>query len=212
MHTIDTSQTDQFRRIRCDQFLQPRELFLAEQAPRWIFTIVKTLKRTPTRVIPNIDILRTPPQPRIQNGQGEIAIRHFPSTPFFGIRHRINGFRSRHQMMHNLKISLHVRRVLSQSIHRSDNDLLGPLNIIHSVIVIAWIDHIPVAHTLPPTRRTANRVLYHLVRIVRAGWIQGQFHIPDIILPDHHLKVIVLEMLIRAFRRLIPKLPLRSTT
>jgi len=112
--------------------------------------------------------------------------------------------------MHNLKIALHIFRVLPQSLYLSDDDLLGTFHIVHSIVMVTRIDDVPVPHALPSTGRTANRMFHDLIGIVGTRRIQYQLHIPNIILPYHNLEVIVLQVLIRSLRGLVPELPFAS--
>ena len=109
--------------------------------------------------------------------------------------------------MHNLKIPPHILDVLTQPLHTADGQLFRTFDVVHAVVMIARIDDVPVSHHLPPTCGTADALSDNPVGVISTGWIQYQFHVPDIVFPDHGLKIVVFQVLVGSGGRLIPHLP-----
>ena len=166
VHAVDPRQADQRRGIGADRLAQPRELFLAQQAPRDIAPVVEALLLTPALVVPNVRVLAGAPQARVQDQQAEIAVGHLPAPPLL----RVHGGRRRlvssDQVVHDLEVAPHVVAILAQILVRPDGNLLGALDIVHAVVVIAGIDGVPVTHHLPARGRAAQRSSDDLVGVV----------------------------------------------
>ena len=100
--------------------------------------------------------------------------------------------------MDDLEIPAHVVAVLSKIRMRANRDLLGSFDIVHSVVVVAGIDRVPVAHHLPASGRAAQRRGDDFVCIVGGRRVQEEFHVPHVVFPHHHLKAEFLEVPVRS--------------
>ena len=60
------------------------------------------------------------------------------------------------EVVHDLEIPAHVVDVLPEIGVVADGDLLGAFDVIHSVVVVAGINRVPVAHHLPASSRSAK--------------------------------------------------------
>ena len=193
--------------VGADDLLKPGILFFPQQSASRVGPVIRVFNVSPAPLLPDIGVLRGSPEAGIKHEKGEVAIRHLPGSPLLGVFVRVNFFGSGDEVMHNLEVASDVGRILAESFTVANGKLLRALDVIHPVVVVAGVDDIPVAHHLPAAGRAENGICYHLVGVIGAGRVENQFHVPDIVLPDHHLKVVILEVLVSLYGRLIANLP-----
>ena len=78
----------------------------------------------------------------------------------------------------------------------ANRDLLGAFHVIHAVVVIAGVDDVPMLHHLPAGGRAEDGIGDNFVGVIGAGWIEDELHIPDVILPNHDLEIVSIEVLV----------------
>ena len=105
--------------------------------------------------------------------------------------------------MHDLEVAPHVVDILPEVGVVADGDLFGAFDVVHAVVVVAGVDDVPVAHHLPARGGAAESGRDDFVGIVRRGRVEQQLHVPHVVLPEHDLEVIVVEVFVGVGGRLV---------
>ena len=207
VEAIESGEANQRGGIGADELLQPGELLFAEKGASGVGAVVGVFDMIPSPVFPDVGILRAAPKSGVDDGEGEVAARHFPGPPFFGIGERVDFFGAGDEVMDNLKITPHVGGVLAEAVMLANGDLLGAFDVVHAVVMIAWVDDVPVLHHLPTGSGPEDGIGDDFESIVGARRIEDEFHIPNVVFPNHDLEVVGVEVLVGFDGGLIADLP-----